>query len=314
MTPFQPILESARQGDPAAISALINQSLEAKGVVARVTRKETCLRVLLEANQIPDQQALVLFLQERLAQLNMVSINSVELQGKQTYAAAPAWRQSFNLIPPAPPVSEVSQIQPVEADISIASSPEVSLPLPLEAVATPEVTAPKTKPQKTYQVLFSAVMALILMLIGANLRSVQTLFTQSSPHKNVSLSDGLEVTYQAPIISRVGGVPVIMVTFNESHPFPMVVDTGAGGTLITQSMAAALNVEVVGQVMAETANGSNTFDMGYVNSIEVDGAKVSHVSVVIGLPDLTLGLLGHDFFNNFDVSIREQVVEFRPRK
>ncbi|UBF29227.1 retroviral-like aspartic protease family protein [Kovacikia minuta CCNUW1] len=305
MTLSQQTLESARQGDAVAIAALINQSLQPKGIYARVTRQGTRLKVLLEADQIPHQEALVAYLEKNLAKLKISFVTMVELLGKQTCAAAPAWRYTFSLNPP--------QTLPVEDNsASQARSIEAVPPQPTMAQAFP--TAAKVKLQRTYQVIFSGVMALILVLIGANLRSAQTLFTKAQTPQKVTLSNGIESIYQAPIISRRRGVPVIMVTFNGSHPFPMIVDTGAGGTLITQDMASTLEVKRVGQAAAQTANGYTTFDVGYVSSIEVDGAKIINVPVAIGLSDMDVGLLGHDFFNNFDVTVREKVVEFRPRK
>jgi predicted aspartyl protease len=311
MTPSQQSLDSARQGDPVAIAALINQPLQSKGITARVTRKDACLRVLLEADQIPDQQALATYLQKNLVRLKIPLISTVELLGKQSCAATPAWRQSFEL--PAVPVAQIPQVQSA-APISPPESNPVSISSKPEVVANFQAAAAKTRAKQAYQTIFSVVVALILVLIGANLRSAQLLFAKSQAPKKISLSNGIESIYQAPIVSRMKGVPVIMVTFNGSYPYPMIVDTGAGGTLITQAMAANLAVKPVGQATAQTANGYTTFNVGYVNSIEVDGAKISNIPVAIGLSDMDVGLLGHDFFNNFDVTVREKVVEFRPRK
>ncbi|MGA7933295.1 MAG: retropepsin-like aspartic protease [Kovacikia sp.] len=312
MTPSQQTLESARRGDPVAIAALINQPLQSKGITARVTRQNTCLRVLLEADEIPNRQALVTYLQKNLAKLNIPLINTVELQGKQTCAVSPAWRHSFNLTPPQP-ISQPLEAQAAEVNSWVETSPADSAQPP-SGVPAKRATPQKDRAQKTYQTFFSIVAALALVLIGANLRSAQLLFAKSPAPKKVSLSNGIESIYQAPIISRKKGVPVIMVTFNGSSAYPMIVDTGAGGTLITKDMASALAVKPVGQATAQTANGFTTFDVGYVTSIEVDGAKISNVPVAIGLSDMDVGLLGHDFFNNFDVTVREKIVEFRPRK
>jgi predicted aspartyl protease len=93
----------------------------------------------------------------------------------------------------------------------------------------------------------------------------------------------------------------------------MMVDTGASGTLITPQMASSLGVRPVGQVTSSTANGVAVFDVGYVRKIEIDGAEVANVPVAVGLPDLEVGLLGHDFYRYFDILIREDIVEFHPR-
>jgi predicted aspartyl protease len=120
--------------------------------------------------------------------------------------------------------------------------------------------------------------------------------------------------YRAPIISRAGGTPVINVNFNNGQVFPMIVDTGASGTLITPQMANLLAVRPVGQTSVATASASNVaFSVGYVDSIEVDGAIARNVLVAVSGPDLGIGLLGHDFFGDFDVTIGEDYVEFRER-
>lgn len=121
--------------------------------------------------------------------------------------------------------------------------------------------------------------------------------------------------FQAAIKSRHGGTPVVDVTFNDSTQFEMIVDTGASGTVITQQMAAVLGVVPIGKATANTASDRNVeFSIGNVNSIEVGGAVVNNVAVAIApTANLDLGLLGQDFFSNYDVTIKRDVVEFRPR-
>jgi predicted aspartyl protease len=119
--------------------------------------------------------------------------------------------------------------------------------------------------------------------------------------------------YTVPIKRRAGGTPVIEVTFNGKQKFEMIVDTGASGTVITQSMAAALPVVAVGKAKANTASSKSVeFPIGYVNSIEVGGVQVNRVAVAIAGAELETGLLGHDFFGDYDITIKQNVVEFRP--
>ncbi|MBL1173700.1 retropepsin-like aspartic protease family protein [Pantanalinema sp. GBBB05] len=119
--------------------------------------------------------------------------------------------------------------------------------------------------------------------------------------------------YTARIKYRLSGTPVIDVTFNGSRTFEMIVDTGASGTLITRSMATALNVTPFNKSIATMADGRMVaFDIGRVNSIAIDGAEMRNVPVAIA--DRTnIGLLGHDFFGNYDVKIKQDVVEFYRR-
>ncbi|BAY15453.1 hypothetical protein NIES21_12700 [Anabaenopsis circularis NIES-21] len=125
------------------------------------------------------------------------------------------------------------------------------------------------------------------------------------PEKNV---------FVAPIKRRVGGTPIVEVTFNGQQKFDMIVDTGASGTVITQQMANELGIVAVGKAKANTASSRAVeFPVGYVDSMAVSGVRVNRVPVAIAGTDLETGLLGHDFFGNYDVTIKRNVVEFRPQ-
>ncbi|MBD2252294.1 retroviral-like aspartic protease family protein [Nostoc parmelioides FACHB-3921] len=118
--------------------------------------------------------------------------------------------------------------------------------------------------------------------------------------------------FVAPIKRRIGGTPIVTVTFNGQQQFDMIVDTGASGTVITQQMANALRVVTVGKAKANTASSKGVeFPIGYVDSMAVGGVIVNRVPVAIAGAELETGLLGHDFFGNYDVTIKRNVVEFR---
>ena len=119
--------------------------------------------------------------------------------------------------------------------------------------------------------------------------------------------------FQAKIKRRAGGTPVIDVVFNGNKTFEMILDTGASGTLISQRMATALGVRPVRTVRAGIADGSVVeFPIGLVRSIRVGGAVIQNVEVAIA-KQMPIGLLGHDFFGNYDVKIKKDVVEFYVR-
>lgn len=120
--------------------------------------------------------------------------------------------------------------------------------------------------------------------------------------------------FNAPIVRRVGGTPVINVTFNGGQTYEMILDTGASGTLITQQMASTLGVVPVAQASVDTASARSVlFPLGYVRSMQVNQIVAQDVLVAIAGADLDIGLLGQDFFGNFDISIRQSEVEFRQR-
>jgi hypothetical protein len=115
--------------------------------------------------------------------------------------------------------------------------------------------------------------------------------------------------YRVWIKYRRGRIPIIDVNFNGKQKFEMMVDTGASGTMITREMAAALGVEVVGEIPIGTASGKALAPVGYIRSIEAGGAMVKNVPVTIG--PLDVGLLGHDFFGDCELTIKRDVIEFR---
>lgn len=122
------------------------------------------------------------------------------------------------------------------------------------------------------------------------------------------------LVFIAPIKRRVGGTPIVEVTFNGRQRFEMIVDTGASGSVITQDVAQALGVVPVAIAKANTVSAKGVeFPVGYLDSMEVGGVKVSQVPVAIAGAELETGLLGHDFFGNYDVTIKRNVVEFRPQ-
>jgi predicted aspartyl protease len=113
-------------------------------------------------------------------------------------------------------------------------------------------------------------------------------------------------TYRVPIKYRSGKVPVVDVTFNSKYVFEMLVDTGATGTMITPEIAKALKLKDMGTATIGTASGTAQVDVTVVNSITLGGNSIYDVPVAIG----PMGLLGHDFFKDCDITIRRDVVEF----
>lgn len=131
----------------------------------------------------------------------------------------------------------------------------------------------------------------------------------NSPQKTAPAANG----YSLPIKRREGGTPVVEVTFNGKKRFEMLFDTGATGTVITPTMAKALNVKIEGAVMAQTAGGNVSNPVGRVASAQAGNIVVKNLVVVIN-PHIPLGLLGQNFYGNHDVTIKEKVIEFKPRR
>jgi predicted aspartyl protease len=113
-------------------------------------------------------------------------------------------------------------------------------------------------------------------------------------------------TYRVPIKYRRNRIPIVDVTFNGKHVFEMMVDTGASGTMITPEIAQKLNLKDMGTVRIGTAAGEARVEVSEVNSITLGGNSIYDVPVTIG----PMGLLGHDFFKDCEITIRRDVVEF----
>lgn len=116
-----------------------------------------------------------------------------------------------------------------------------------------------------------------------------------------------------PIKGRRSGIPVIDVKFNNKYTFEMMLDTGASGIVITQQMARKLKVNHTETVWVSTPS-SNSFPMlaGYVYSVGVGKLTQKNNHVITSL-SMDMGLLGQSFFGRYDITIKQDVVEFRER-
>lgn len=91
------LLDLAKQGDTNAISTLINRNLNSKGITAKVSQSDNCLRVMLEAQTVPTQANLVNYIQNGVGKLGLSQIDTLQIFGRQTGDDVPAWSQSVNL-------------------------------------------------------------------------------------------------------------------------------------------------------------------------------------------------------------------------
>ncbi len=114
--------------------------------------------------------------------------------------------------------------------------------------------------------------------------------------------------YRIPIKYRNARIPVIDVMFNGGQQYEMMVDTGASGTMITPQMANNLGSEVLGSTQVGTAAGVSRVNVVQMQSISAGGHSIRDVPVTVG--PLEIGLLGHDFFGDCNITIKQNVIEF----
>jgi predicted aspartyl protease len=119
--------------------------------------------------------------------------------------------------------------------------------------------------------------------------------------------------FTIPIQQKLGGVPVIEVSFNDNQPVPMLLDTGASHTLLTLAVANQLQLQPNGRSEAKTANGTVSFQVASIDKIKFGNCEIKNVRVGIGQKDLPYGLLGHDVYDGYDITIKESSIEFRKR-
>jgi predicted aspartyl protease len=128
----------------------------------------------------------------------------------------------------------------------------------------------------------------------------------------VASSSNLD-TFTIPIQRKLGGVPLIEVTFNDNHQIQMLLDTGASNTLLTAAVATQLQLQPNGTAQAKTANGTVNFQVASIDKIRFGAGEVKNIRVAIGQNDLPYGLLGHDVYDGYDITIKESSIEFRKR-
>lgn len=91
------VLELARQGNAKAIATLFNRTLQSHGITASARLKSDCLHIILEAAQVPQQQAMVRFVYNGMVKLKTASVRTIRIYGRQLGQDFPAWSNALVL-------------------------------------------------------------------------------------------------------------------------------------------------------------------------------------------------------------------------
>ena len=119
--------------------------------------------------------------------------------------------------------------------------------------------------------------------------------------------------FSVPIKRREGGTPVIDVQFNKKYTFEMLFDTGASLTIITTSMARTLKIKSQGILPFQTASNDRIYvEIGTIPSVNTGGIMNKDLAIAIS-PSMDIGLLGQNFYDQYDITIKYGTIEFRPR-
>jgi RsiW-degrading membrane proteinase PrsW (M82 family) len=108
------LIQLAQQGDPAAIARLLNQSLQPRGVTAKVLLRDQRLKILLSSERPLDQKAFVQLVQQQIESWAIESIVAVKVYSQQSADGVPAWTQDF-----VPAVSKAQLRSPAKPQTAI---------------------------------------------------------------------------------------------------------------------------------------------------------------------------------------------------
>jgi len=140
------VMQLAQQGNPKAIAALMNRSLRSKGITVKAFVQKNRLNIFLESAEIPPQQSLVDLTQKGISSLNIETIKTVRVHGKQEGEDLPCWAEEFTLdtyIEPSVadsdaivvasttvhPIQQARSVSTTPRNITVASTKSANLPL-----------------------------------------------------------------------------------------------------------------------------------------------------------------------------------------
>ncbi len=120
---------------------------------------------------------------------------------------------------------------------------------------------------------------------------------------------------RVPLVRRAARLSVVAATFNRSRTFPVVVDTGASLTMITQEMARSLGIgpeDYLDSIPIMTANGLTRMPRARLRSLSVGGLEVRNLTIAVVGPEVPIPLLGQDFLQNFEVTFAQDSLVLKP--
>ncbi|MBD2113527.1 MULTISPECIES: hypothetical protein [Cyanophyceae] len=92
------LLEQAKDGDAAAIAALLTHALKPRGITVRGDRHSYCLQLWFSGSPTPPQSTTVAYVRRTMAKLQPSVIGIVQLHGTQTGEAQPVWTEEIALL------------------------------------------------------------------------------------------------------------------------------------------------------------------------------------------------------------------------
>jgi hypothetical protein len=127
------LISLAKQGDPTALTTLINQTLSPLGVVVTSVLNAECLVVTAVVPDTIDRQFLIRFMREGMERLQANSIRQVMLVGRDRERVIPDWQYILNLYQADLPLAKTERRRQRIAPPVATVSP----PVPPTEVRTP---------------------------------------------------------------------------------------------------------------------------------------------------------------------------------
>ncbi|MCY7273721.1 MAG: hypothetical protein LH702_08235, partial [Phormidesmis sp. CAN_BIN44] len=91
------LVKLAKEGEVQAILALLNQTFGDRAITVKVSLQSTCLRILLEADQVPDSETAIALIQERMEDIKSDRIRSVQIFGRVNGVNRSVWSETLIL-------------------------------------------------------------------------------------------------------------------------------------------------------------------------------------------------------------------------
>ncbi|MEO0407818.1 MAG: hypothetical protein AAF289_10750, partial [Cyanobacteria bacterium P01_A01_bin.135] len=107
------LLHRAKQGDAAAIAALINRHATGLGVVAHANLQQHCLHITLEGEEPPPKLFWSHYLRRSLHRLGTPSVTCLHVHGRAYGARRAAWEETIQLLVSGPSQTALPDSLPV---------------------------------------------------------------------------------------------------------------------------------------------------------------------------------------------------------
>ncbi len=229
------ILELAKQGDANAIAYVINHLLKDKGITVKALFKGSCLLVLLESFQVPDQQSSVVSIRTVMRQLEVKSIKSVRIYGKLMGQNSAVWKKFLDLTPQADSASTESPSLTYKDEVKEPKQQASSLESPQSGHRSKTARWPALFPEPSSW--FRPLIIVPIAFLGA----ILIVFGFSGVLLSLIKNNPLTITSQtlSPEASTPADVTPIPVTSqtpsSQSDPFRLAVNKAMSAANLTQS-------------------------------------------------------------------------------